>query len=49
MAAALMRQVAGDSVSVASAGTKPGDTLNGLAVESLEAVGASVEGSARSS
>lgn len=39
-----MRQVAGDSVSVASAGTKPGDTLNGLAVESLEAVGASVEG-----
>ncbi|ACV09891.1 arsenate-mycothiol transferase ArsC [Jonesia denitrificans] len=44
MAAALMRQVAGDSVSVASAGTKPGDTLNGLAVESLEAVGASVEG-----
>lgn len=44
MAAALMRQLAGDRIAVTSAGTKPGDKLNALSVETLEAVGASVEG-----
>jgi thioredoxin reductase (NADPH) len=44
MAAALMRQLSGDRIAVTSAGTKPGDNLNALSIETLEAVGASVEG-----
>ena len=44
MAAALMRQIAGDSIRVLSAGTQPGGELNALSVESLSAVGASTEG-----
>lgn len=44
MAAALMRQLAGDSVQVSSGGTHPGTALNALSVQSLEAVGASTAG-----
>ena len=44
MAAALMRQLAGDMVEVLSAGTKPKGELNALSVASLEEVGASVAG-----
>ena len=44
MAAALMRQLAGDAVEVHSAGTKPKDELNALSVQSLEEVGASTAG-----
>ena len=35
MAAGLMRQQAGDHVDVASAGTRPGDSLNELSVATL--------------
>lgn len=44
MAAALMRDLAGDSVNVHSAGTKPGTDLNAQSVESLNELGISVEG-----
>lgn len=44
MAAALMRQLASDTVEVHSAGTKPKGELNALSVESLEEVGASTAG-----
>ncbi|AJT42187.1 low molecular weight phosphatase family protein [Psychromicrobium lacuslunae] len=44
MAAALMRQLAGDSVAVFSAGTHPGTGLNAQSAESLTEVGASVAG-----
>ncbi|SKH60466.1 Putative arsenate reductase [Mycobacteroides abscessus subsp. massiliense] len=44
MAAALMRQIAGDSVEVHSAGTVPGSAVNALSAESLHEVGASTEG-----
>lgn len=44
MAAALMRQIAGDAVTVHSAGTKPGPTLNAQSLASVEEVGASMEG-----
>src|SRR5699024_4588475 len=40
MAAALMRQVAGDSVRVHSAGTSPGTALNALSAASVAEVGA---------
>lgn len=40
MAAALMRSLAGDSVEVHSAGTKPKPALNALSVESLAEAGA---------
>ena len=33
MAAGLMRKIAGDTVHVYSAGTKPGDTLNDLSAQ----------------
>ena len=36
MAAALMRDLAGDAVTVLSAGTKPGTALNAQSVQSLE-------------
>jgi hypothetical protein len=39
MAAGLMREIAGDSVEVHSAGTKPGDGINKLSAESLAEVG----------
>lgn len=44
MAAALMRQVAGDSVRVHSAGTSPGTALNALSAVSVAEVGASMDG-----
>ncbi len=39
MAAGLMRQAAGDSVTVDSAGTKPGPTVNALSAQSLQELG----------
>lgn len=44
LAAGLMRQLAGGSVDVYSAGTKPAKDLNPLAVESLAELGIPVEG-----
>ena len=44
IAAALMRQLAGSSVEVLSAGTAPGGTVNAEARESVEQVGATMEG-----
>lgn len=44
LAAGLMRQLAGASVDVYSAGTKPGKDLNPLAVESLAELGIGVAG-----
>ncbi|MBG6215946.1 arsenate-mycothiol transferase [Arthrobacter sp. CAN_A6] len=44
MAAGLMRSAAGDSVTVASAGTKPGAAINQLSAESLAEVGVDVSG-----
>lgn len=44
MAAALMRQLAHGAVTVHSAGTKPGNTLNPQSVKSLQEIGADVEG-----
>ena len=44
MAAALMRQAAGDAVAVHSAGTRPGSALNEGSRAAVEEVGASFEG-----
>lgn len=44
MAAGLMRAVAGDTVDVYSAGTKPGTTVNALSAESLREVGVDISG-----
>ncbi|XSS48263.1 low molecular weight phosphatase family protein [Propionibacteriaceae bacterium Y2011] len=44
MAAALMRQIAGGSVQVHSAGTAPGTALNVLSAASVAEVGASMDG-----
>ena len=44
LAAGLMRQLAGGSVDVYSAGTKPGKDMNPLAVESLAELGVDVTG-----
>jgi len=44
MAAALMRKTAGDRVTVHSAGTAPGASLNALSVQVLHEVGASIDG-----
>lgn len=44
MAAALMRQHAGDAIRVWSAGTAPGAALNPLSEASLEEIGATAEG-----
>ncbi|WP_258803202.1 low molecular weight phosphatase family protein [Pseudarthrobacter sp. NS4] len=44
LAAGLLRQLAGGSMDVYSAGTKPGKDLNPLAVESLAELGITVEG-----
>ena len=46
MAAGLMSDIAGDSIDVASAGTKPGTSLNQLSVDSLAELGIDIsEGS----
>ena len=42
MAAGLMRKVAGDSVDVCSAGTKPGTAVNTLSARSLTEVGVDI-------
>ena len=42
MAAGLMRKIAGDTVQVYSAGTKPGDTLNDLSAHALAEDGADI-------
>ena len=42
MAAGLMRQVAGDSITVDSAGTRPGDAINGLSAQVLLEVGVDI-------
>ena len=42
MAAGLMRQVAGDTVAVESAGTKPGDKVNALSAQTLLEVGVDI-------
>ncbi|MDQ4045908.1 MAG: low molecular weight phosphatase family protein [Actinomycetota bacterium] len=44
LAAGLMKQVAGESVTVLSAGTKPGKSLNPQAVESLAELGVDITG-----
>lgn len=44
IAAALMRQMAGGRVEVLSAGTAPGSSLNGEALEAVSEVGASMDG-----
>lgn len=44
LAASLMRHDFGDACTVISAGTHPGESLNGEAVASLEEIGASCEG-----
>ncbi len=44
MAAGLMRKIAGDSVHVYSAGTKPGDGINALSAEALAEVGVDISG-----
>lgn len=44
LAAGLMRAHAGDKVTVYSAGTKPGDSLNSQAVDSLTELGINVTG-----
>ena len=44
MAAGLMRHVAGDTVDVYSAGTRPGTAVNGLSAESLNEVGVDITG-----
>lgn len=42
MAAGLMRKIAGDAMEIHSAGTRPGNALNALSVESLAEVGIDV-------
>jgi arsenate-mycothiol transferase len=42
MAAGLMRKIAGDTVQVHSAGTKPGNAINDLSAESLAEVGVDI-------
>jgi arsenate-mycothiol transferase len=42
MAAGLMDKVAGDSVTTASAGSKPGSAVNGLSAEALAEVGVDI-------
>ncbi|BBX68307.1 arsenate-mycothiol transferase ArsC [Mycolicibacterium psychrotolerans] len=46
MAAGLMRQLAGDTVDVFSAGTKPGTAVNALSAESLAEIGVDITGEA---
>ena len=42
MAAGLMRKIAGDTVTIDSAGTKPGSTVNGLSAEALLEIGVDI-------
>ncbi len=42
MAAGLMTKLAGDSIGVESAGTKPGSAVNGLSAEALAEVGVDI-------
>jgi arsenate-mycothiol transferase len=44
MAAGLMKQVAGDTVDISSAGTRAGTALNALSVQSLVEVGVNISG-----
>jgi arsenate-mycothiol transferase len=44
MAAGLMRQLAGDTVNVHSAGTKPGGAVNDLSAQALQEVGVDITG-----
>ncbi len=44
MAAGLMRQVAGDTVAVSSAGTHPGDKINSLSAQSMQEIGVDITG-----
>lgn len=44
MAAGLMRHLAGDTVDVHSAGTKPGSAVNALSAESLSEMGVDITG-----
>jgi len=44
MAAGLMRKIAGDTVRIYSAGTKPGDAINDLSAEALSEVGVDITG-----
>ncbi|WP_304106099.1 low molecular weight phosphatase family protein [Mycolicibacterium bacteremicum] len=44
MAAGLMRQIAGDTVEVHSAGTKPGSAVNDLSAQALLEVGVDITG-----
>ncbi len=44
MAAGLMREAAGDTVDVDSAGTSPGVAVNALSAESMKEVGADITG-----
>ena len=44
MAAGLMRKVAGDTVQVYSAGTKPGTAINDLSAQALAEVGVDITG-----
>lgn len=44
MAAGLMRQIAGDTVDVYSAGTKPGPEINALSADALAEVGVDITG-----
>ena len=43
MAAGLMRQIAGDTVQVYSAGTKPGTAVNDLSAQTLAEVGVDIK------
>jgi len=42
MAAGLMRKIAGDTIDVYSAGTKPGDAINDLSAQALSEVGVDI-------
>jgi arsenate-mycothiol transferase len=42
MAAGLMRKIAGDTIDVSSAGTKPGDAINDLSAQALNEVGVDI-------
>ncbi|CAN5886428.1 low molecular weight phosphatase family protein [soil metagenome] len=44
MAAGLMRQIAGDTVDVYSAGTQPGTVINALSAQALSEVGVDITG-----
>jgi arsenate-mycothiol transferase len=42
MAAGLMRKIAGDTIDVSSAGTRPGDAINDLSAQALNEVGVDI-------